>query len=357
MGNLTSRTGNFSSNAARRPSSSTVDSDWEGECGHGQSVGAPSSISASSTDQNITQGTDGQRTPGPFELPHCDDELTNWLNVMPARVVDKLFEYLQTLSERGQRESLQCKLRQANFTPYEGIQHAFPNLNNRHRSGNSNTHEDPQLRMATRTNSSNLSHAFEPLSPQSPTETHTPVNIGYQNNMSLLQQLRDSHASASRTMSILETTIRKVDSQLASQRLVRPHANAIGRLPLPLTTTTMPTTGSFPPSTTRNPLSTLTPPPENRSSYSMTLEQLEKMFAPSAHREIGASNLEYRVPKSQLGDGAVAKMESVADCGLAPNRAHGHAAAKEEDFQEAFDSLIDFGGGDAFFQNFDLGTA
>lgn len=375
LDNSTARTASVPSSATRRPSSSTVHSDWEGNFGRSHSTDAPSSISAGSPARDVIQNTDEMQRPeldkrDLLELPPCDEELARWFNIMPAQVVDKMFEYLATLNQHGQKESFSQRLRDANCTPHDKVRLAPPGDNNRHRSINPDVQEHLRFHMTSRATSNYPSRPFEPLSPQSPSEETCPSTYtGSQTNMSLLQQLRDSHAAASRTMSMLETTIRKVDSQLANERVPRPNTTAICRLPLPLTTSTMATTGSFSPSSTtpRRAPSTLTPPPDNHNSYSMTLEQLEKLFAPSAHREAGVSNLEYRVPKSQQGDGVVTKTESVADGGLGHSRAHGHAnnnghghghaTAREEDLQEAFDSLIDFGGGDALFQNLDLGIA
>ncbi|KMU79289.1 hypothetical protein CISG_07720 [Coccidioides immitis RMSCC 3703] len=98
MDSSTPDAGSVQSDIVRRPSSATIPDDWEGNFGYSidtppNSTGSPAHFASEHTELEKAEFV---------ELPPCDEELARWFSVMPARVVDKMFEYLTLLSQYGQ---------------------------------------------------------------------------------------------------------------------------------------------------------------------------------------------------------------------------------------------------------------
>ncbi|EEP77769.1 predicted protein [Uncinocarpus reesii 1704] len=332
MDNTSSETSSFQSNMTRRPSSTSIHGDWEKSFAGGYGVDTPSAA-MDSPPQDVGLASHELRNPefdkvDFTELPPCDEELARWFGVMPARVVDKMFEYLALLSQCGQAATLPSRLRQSRSNSHDKVRLIPPGSNKRKAlspeiQDRLRCHITPQPNQYT-----NAPFPLEPLSPQSPTEETCPSSATHdsQRNMALLNQLRDSHAAASRTISTLEATIRKVDAQLASRRDPRYNPSNCR----------FPSTGAFPHSVAsakKTTPPTLTPPPENnQDAYEMsiqTLQQLEKLFAP---------------PTQGQHDEGAGKQDGAAEV------LDGGLGARDEDFQDTFESLIDFGTDDALFQ-------
>ncbi|KMP06832.1 hypothetical protein CIRG_06513 [Coccidioides immitis RMSCC 2394] len=338
MDSSTPDAGSVQSDIVRRPSSATIPDDWEGNFGYSidtppNSTGSPAHFASEHTELEKAEFV---------ELPPCDEELARWFSVMPARVVDKMFEYLTLLSQYGQGDSLSPRPQHPKFKPNEKVRLIPPGNSTKRKTLSPEVQDHLRYHMASQQNLYPSSRPLEPPSPQSPTEDACQLALhDPQRNISLLKQLRDSHAAASRTMSTLEATIRKVDAQLTNRREPRFGSS-------PPNCRVAPPTCAFPHSlaSTKKTPPTLTPPPENQSAYAMsiqTLQQLEKLFAPAAQRDPAPSHTDYRNPQSQQ-NGLPAKPEGALD-GL-----NDGLGGRGEDFEETFDSLIDFGGEDSLFQ-------
>ncbi|PGH13591.1 hypothetical protein AJ79_03584 [Helicocarpus griseus UAMH5409] len=283
---------------------------------------SPSSLQQGSctTEENSTFGNDALAS---LDLPPCDDELARWFSVMPPRVVDKMFNYLKALSQRGHRESVNSSHSPSDESQCHGNLRLLPSEQKRKPFRHCVTPRPPEYTRQMLGLSTG-----EPRSRGSP----QPLSQEAYKGTSILQQLRDDYAAAAGRAQALEEAIQKVDSQFTRQQ----PRHSDYRYPQPDAYNEPPDCHN---NGNKHQSSALTPPPEHQNSFVMstqTIQQLEALLA-SVHKETDSrAATKQATPKEGMQD--------IMTAG---------SGKRDDEFQNTFDSLIDFGPGmDSMFQSF-----
>ncbi|KKZ63047.1 hypothetical protein EMCG_02548 [[Emmonsia] crescens] len=272
-----------------------------------------------------------------LELPPLGDELARWFSVIPPRVVDKMFSYLTALSQRGCLESINSPLTGSDLSQC----HSSPrfSLSDQKRKLHGATSRTPVVRHCITPQPPEYARQLlGPSTPEtslSPREPPHPSMQELHKIPSILQQLLNDYAAAAGRAHALEEAIQKVTSQFTK----RPPRYIGDRCPLD--------TYSEPPDpntnndNNNNKTSPLIPPPENQTAFAVSMQavqQLEALLA-SGHKKSESR------PQKQVN--AKDGIQGILDVAAT------ESGGREDEFQNTFDSLMDFGmGADTMFQSF-----
>ncbi|KAK2739263.1 hypothetical protein FQN57_006598 [Myotisia sp. PD_48] len=328
-------------------------------------IGSPP-ISITSTSQQSEKASYAIPISDQYDLnarppPPCDEDVAHWLKIMPPQVVDKMFEYLTALKRSGRTG--QWRLDSRCINPQSCITTTATTTNTSSSAVDNarfkpihitKPHHLPQARASA----SSPRHA-EPLSPQSqPEDFSITVSSRKQyyerplENESILQYLRDSFGASKQTMKVSEPSLQTADYQTFNKVRSMPSINSsLSKQPLLADPRRYESPSSFIDSIAKErvyPVDGAAVRVGNRILHDLgqLFSSPETASSPSLTSSIGspASTHESRFdsPEPQDDTSSKADIEDLLSLQLDNFT---DIYGNEGEFQEAFDSLIDFGDG------------
>ncbi|ODH48371.1 hypothetical protein GX48_05463 [Paracoccidioides brasiliensis] len=276
--------------------------------------------SPNSSQQNATEeNSEIADNPRPLsDLPPCDDELARWFSVMPPRVVDKMFSYLQSVSQNGTLEPYG----ESDSSHSDSTMHLLPSGSKRKKRYGTILSRRKPVRNCV----ASRPPEYPPQVVRLPTRESPPRELPLSSTQepnegrTLIQHLRDDNATTCSKEKDLEEAIHRSDSQLTkkqSRQSGDKHSLDTCREPSSDLNTKA--------------TSVLTPPPEHYCASAMSMQAFQQLEAlpTSTHKE--------PYPNQPTTKGGTQQETLVAGNG-----------GLGGEFQSNFDSMINLWVGDAF---------
>ncbi|EEH35268.1 hypothetical protein PAAG_06315 [Paracoccidioides lutzii Pb01] len=277
-------------------------------------LSSPNSSQQNATEEN-SEIADNARPMS--DLPPCDDELARWFSVMPPRVVDKMFSYLQSVSQNGILEPYG----ESDSSHSDSTMHLLPSGSKRKKRYGTISRRKP-VRNCVASRPPEYPPQVVRLPTRESPPREWPLSSTQEPNKGrpVIQQLRDDNAATCSKEKDLEEAIQKSDSQLTKKQ-------------------TRQTGGKHSLDTCRESssdlitkaTSVLIPPPEHYCALAMSMQAFQQLEAlhTSTHRGPYPNQ-----PTTKEGTQEETLVTGNGGLGC--------------EFQSNFDSMINFWAGDAF---------